>query len=56
MDNIILMIPYIKRSLLTCDPSNTASCRIIEKCNGIMENEIPYDNTDEIVRRYWIDL
>ena len=46
----------LERVLLTCDPVNTASCHIIEKCGGVMENEIPYEDTDELVRRYWISL
>ena len=46
----------LERVLLTCDPVNVASCRIIEKCGGVMENEIPYEDTDELVRRYWISL
>ena len=46
----------LERVLLTCDPKDIASCRTIEKCNGIMENEIQYENTDELVRRYWIDI
>jgi predicted acetyltransferase len=46
----------IKRVLLTCDPINNASCRVIESCNGVIENEIPYENSTELVRRYWIDI
>lgn len=46
----------IHRVLLTCDPVNIASSRTIEACGGILENEIPYPGTDELVRRYWIDL
>ena len=44
------------RVLLTCDPQNAASCRVIEACGGTMENEIPYLDTDELVRRYWIQI
>lgn len=45
----------IERALLTCDPSNIASCRTIEACGGIMENELPYQGSSEMVCRYWID-
>jgi len=44
----------IGRVLMTCDKSNPASARTIEKNGGVLENEIP--DGDETVCRYWIDL
>lgn len=44
------------RVLLTCDPVNAGSERVIVSCGGVFENEIPYEDTDELVRRYWIEL
>lgn len=46
----------MERVLLTCDPINVASCRVIEACGGIIENEVHYLNTEEVIRRYWIEL
>ena len=46
----------INRVLITCDPANTASYRVIEACSGVLENEIPYPDTNEFVRRYWITV
>jgi len=46
----------IYRVLITYDPENAALYRTIEACGGIMENELPYPGTDELVRRYWIEL
>lgn len=40
----------LKRVLITCDESNTASEKVILKNNGVLENV--YDGT----KRYWIDL
>lgn len=40
--------------LITCNKSNIASARTIQKNLGILENEI-IDN-GEIVQRYWIDI
>lgn len=44
----------IDRVLITCDPENAASCRTVEACGGTAEGEIPYEDTGEWVRRYWI--
>ena len=44
----------IRQLLVACDADNLASARVIEKCGGVLENEVVTD--DEIIRRYWIDL
>lgn len=44
----------LDRVLLTCDPANTASRKIIERSGGQMENEIEAEG--ETIRRYWIDV
>jgi len=40
--------------LITCDKDNIASAKTIIANNGILENEIEYDN--KIIQRYWINL
>jgi predicted acetyltransferase len=44
----------LDRVLLTCDPANTTSRRIIERHGGRLEDEI--EAAGETVRRYWIDI
>jgi predicted acetyltransferase len=44
----------IERLLVTCDTDNVASARVIEKCGGTLENEVPTD--DVPIYRYWIEL
>ena len=44
----------IDRVLITCDKNNIASAKTIIANNGILENEIEYEN--EIIQRYWIKL
>ena len=46
----------IGRLLVTCDPANTASARVIEKCGGVLEDESFYEPVGHLVRRYWIAL
>jgi predicted acetyltransferase len=48
----------LDRVLLTCDDSNSASIKTIEKCDGILENVIDLPTEDGIIkeRRYWIEL
>jgi predicted acetyltransferase len=44
----------IDRALLTCDATNDASRRVIEKCGGQLESQI---SSQGIVKfRYWINL
>ena len=36
--------------------SNIDSCKVIENCNGMLENEVnDPDNKNETINRYWID-
>ena len=46
----------VDRLLLTCDPANVASARVIEKCGGVFEDESFYEPAGHLVRRYWISL
>lgn len=46
----------IHRVLLTCDDSNVASARTIEKCGGVLENVIESGTEKAKKRRYWITL
>lgn len=43
----------VQRVLVTCNDSNTAPSKVIEKCGGVLENIIETDD-GEMVRRYWI--
>ena len=43
-----------QRELLCCKATNAASARVIEKNGGVLENEVPVD--DSIMKRYWITL
>ena len=44
----------INNVLITCDKSNIASAKSIQKNGGILENEIYVGN--ELVQRYWISV
>lgn len=44
----------IENVLVTCDESNIASAKTIEKCFGEYENSV--EKNGEILRRYWINL
>jgi len=46
----------IERLLITCDPENAASGRVVEKCGGVFEDEIFFEPIGRDIRRYWIDL
>lgn len=46
----------LKKVLLTCDSTNTASRKIIEKNGGVLENEIPGENGEPSKLRFWIKL
>ncbi len=45
----------MEKVLITCDKSNIASAKTIQKCNGILENEF-IESDDNIIQRYWIKL
>ena len=46
----------IDRLLVTCDPENVGSARVIERCGGVFEDESSYEPTERSIRRYWIPL
>lgn len=46
----------IYKVLMGAHKSNIGSCKIIENCNGILENEVnDPDDINEKINRYWID-
>ena len=47
----------LSRVLITCDRENPASARVIVKCGGVLENEVPSSFEGRaITQRYWIAL
>lgn len=53
------VLPYaaglgLTRVMISCDQTNTASARTIERCGGVLENEVFEDG--RMIRRYWIAL
>jgi predicted acetyltransferase len=46
----------IERVLITCDETNAASRRVIEKNDGVLENMVPNPEGGPDKLRYWIDL
>lgn len=46
----------IQRVLLTCDVTNEASRKIIEKAGGILENQVPNPETGVDKLRFWVDM
>ena len=44
----------LQKVLVTCDESNVASQKIIEKCKGQFQDKVPGE--DEPKLRYWIEL
>ncbi len=46
----------MRELLVTCDKSNPASARVIEKNGGKLEAEVPSKMTGEPVLRFWIEL
>lgn len=45
----------ISKALVTCDDTNTASARIIEKAGGKLQDTITVAGRDAPVRRYWLE-
>ena len=43
----------IENVLVTCDETNIASRKVIEKCGGVLENIVDLENVEKF-RRYWI--
>lgn len=46
----------VERALLTCDETNTASIRVIERCGGVFERHTTVDDGLPVRRRYWITV
>lgn len=48
----------LNRVLVTCNDTNLASARVIEKNGGVLENKVKnyFDSGTVLTRRYWIDL
>jgi predicted acetyltransferase len=46
----------IGRVLLTCDEDNVASCKVIEKAGGVLENVICGSDLPVPKRRYWVEV
>jgi predicted acetyltransferase len=46
----------LKRVLVTADSPNIPSWRIIEKNGGVLQSEALSQHTDNLLRKYWIDL
>jgi predicted acetyltransferase len=46
----------LKRVLITADGPNVPSWRIIEKNGGVLQSEALSQHTDDLLRKYWIDL
>jgi predicted acetyltransferase len=46
----------IRRVRITCDASNTASVRIIEKNGGILSGQVESKSTGKWISQYWINL
>jgi predicted acetyltransferase len=46
----------LERVLVTCDATNEASRKIIEKNGGVFEDQVPNPETGIDKLRYWIDI
>lgn len=46
----------ILKILVTCDDTNTGSCKIIESNGGILEDIVENDKDNPPKRRYWITI
>ena len=41
--------------LVICEKENPASARVIEKCGGVLEDEVMGEFTGKRMRRYWVE-
>jgi predicted acetyltransferase len=46
----------LTRALITCDDSNIASIRMIERAGGVLDNRIVVPPATTLIRRYWLAL
>ena len=57
-----LMLEEVKRRhfwrvLIGAHADNVGSCRVIEKCGGVLENSVPDpDSPEKTINRYWIEV
>jgi len=45
----------INRVLVTCDPNNVSSAKVITKCGGVLEDQFYHEPVGHDVSRYWIE-
>ncbi len=45
----------LSQVLVVCAGTNEASARVIEKCGGVLEDEVVSKRSGEVMRRYWIE-
>ena len=46
----------INKALVTCDDTNAASAKVIERCGGLLENKVEQEGDLPPKRRYWIEV
>ena len=46
----------LDKVLLTCDTDNVASCKTIERCDGKLEQNEPFELEGEFYYKYWIGI
>ena len=47
----------LRRVLITCDKDNIASARVIQKCGGVLQDEVPSAQRGrQLTQRYWIAI
>ncbi len=45
----------LSKVLVVCEKSNPASARVIEKCGGVLEDEVVSEVDGTVMRRYWVE-
>ncbi len=45
----------LSKVLLICEKENVASARVIEKCGGVLENEVKRGSDGVWLKRYWVE-
>lgn len=45
----------LDRVLVVCMKDNPASARVIEKCGGVLEDEVTGEFSEKRMRRYWVE-
>ncbi len=52
---IICRFIGLYKVLITCEKDNVASARVIQKCGGVLENEVVSEKNGRKIQRYWIE-